>query len=175
MVKGKLGSRTEVFLRHPWLLPLSVFIVGGFLLHRTWRIRRHRAIRWIGTLAGGIVLLLAITILPLNLFAAGKLGGLKLGPIPEGTPVNLLVNLDAANANPIDLVRALLALNATFGTIEDEGLDDESALAHFENNAADKLLAVSKNPDFVRDRGHYFGTQLSDEEKEALIAFLKRF
>jgi hypothetical protein len=35
------------------------------------------------------------------------------------------------------------------------------------------LLSVNKCPDFVVDRGHYFGTQLSDADKEALIEFLK--
>jgi hypothetical protein len=29
-------------------------------------------------------------------------------------------------------------------------------------------------PDFVTDRGHLFGTQLSDDNKRALIAWLKR-
>jgi hypothetical protein len=41
---------------------------------------------------------------------------------------------------------------------------------------------MSKCPDFVVDRGHYFGTGafkeepgLSDEDKRALIEFLKTF
>jgi hypothetical protein len=45
-----------------------------------------------------------------------------------------------------------------------------------------KLLEMSKCPDFVVDRGHYFGTSafkeepgLSDEDKRALIEFLKTF
>ena len=47
---------------------------------------------------------------------------------------------------------------------------------------APRLLAMSKCPDFVVDRGHYFGTSafkeepgLSDEDKRALIEFLKTF
>ena len=47
---------------------------------------------------------------------------------------------------------------------------------------APRLLAMSKCPDFVVDRGHYFGTNafteepgLSDEDKRALIEFLKTF
>ena len=35
------------------------------------------------------------------------------------------------------------------------------------------LLSVSKCPDFVVDRGHEFGSQLSDRDKRALIGFLK--
>jgi hypothetical protein len=30
-------------------------------------------------------------------------------------------------------------------------------------------------PDFVLDRGHVFGAELPDEDKRALIAFLKTF
>jgi hypothetical protein len=44
------------------------------------------------------------------------------------------------------------------------------------------MLALSKCPDFVVNRGHYFGTDrlageppLSDDDKHALIAFLKTF
>jgi hypothetical protein len=46
----------------------------------------------------------------------------------------------------------------------------------------DDLLAVSKCKDLVVNKGHYFGTSyfteepgLSDDEKRALIAFLKTF
>jgi hypothetical protein len=35
------------------------------------------------------------------------------------------------------------------------------------------LLAVSKCPDFLPDRGHTCGLTLSDSEKRALIEFLK--
>jgi hypothetical protein len=44
------------------------------------------------------------------------------------------------------------------------------------------LLELSKCPDFVVDRGHYFGTNffkdrpgLSDSDKRALIEFVKTF
>jgi len=43
-------------------------------------------------------------------------------------------------------------------------------------------MEISKCPDYVVNRGHYFGTSmfkqepgLNDEDKEALIAFLKTF
>ena len=36
------------------------------------------------------------------------------------------------------------------------------------------LLAASKCPDFIADRGHLFGNHLSDDDKRALIVFLKR-
>jgi hypothetical protein len=44
------------------------------------------------------------------------------------------------------------------------------------------MLELSKCPDFVVNRGHYFGTDLfkeepglSDDDKRALIEFLKTF
>jgi hypothetical protein len=49
-------------------------------------------------------------------------------------------------------------------------------------NLVPDLLQVSKCPDFVVNRGHYFGTSLlkeetplSDDDKRALIEFLKTF
>ena len=37
------------------------------------------------------------------------------------------------------------------------------------------LLAANKCPDFVEDKGHYFGTDLPDSDKRALIEYLKTF
>jgi hypothetical protein len=34
---------------------------------------------------------------------------------------------------------------------------------------------VSKCPDFIVNRGHLFGTTLPDDDKRALIEFLKTF
>ena len=49
-------------------------------------------------------------------------------------------------------------------------------------NLADDMLAVSKCKDLVVNKGHYFGTNffkeeppLSDDDKRALIHFLKTF
>jgi hypothetical protein len=61
------------------------------------------------------------------------------------------------------------------------GASDEDANKVFAN-LVPQLLELSKCPDYVVNRGHYFGTSyfkeeptLSDEEKHALIAFLKTF
>jgi len=37
------------------------------------------------------------------------------------------------------------------------------------------LLDLSKCPDYVVNRGHYFGAELSVEDKQSLIAYLKTF
>ena len=42
-------------------------------------------------------------------------------------------------------------------------------------NVVPDLLSVSKCPDFIVNKGHYFGSNLSDADKEALIEFLKTF
>jgi hypothetical protein len=49
-------------------------------------------------------------------------------------------------------------------------------------NVVEPMLELSKCPDLIVNRGHYFGTDrfaeepgLSDPDKRALIAFLKRF
>ncbi len=123
-------------------------------------------------------------------------GGIEIGPIPKGTPVNLLSNIDLRPDNEsltgrvahdkelLDLLitvkRALkkLPANAT----------DEQARAVFQTTTfkgktvPDQMLALSKCPDFVVNRGHYFGTDLfkeepglSDGDKRALIEFMKTF
>lgn len=174
-VKGKLGPRAEVFLRHPWLIPAFFLAAGILVVIFVWGRPHGRIIRVVGSFIAAIPLILAVVSLPLNLFAAGKMGDLKLGPIPQGTPVNLLVNLDLGNAQPRDVGRAIVALNSAFKVIEREGLEGDAAVATLGEIAGDELLAVSKNPDFIRDRGHYFAEHLSDRDKEALIAYVKRF
>jgi hypothetical protein len=61
---------------------------------------------------------------------------------------------------------------------------DEETARHFKPLIG-KLLALSKSPDYIVNKGHYFGTAylpasegepgLSDADKLALIEFLKTF
>jgi hypothetical protein len=39
----------------------------------------------------------------------------------------------------------------------------------------DTLVGLSKCPDYVVNRGHYFGADLPADDKEALVAYLKHF
>jgi hypothetical protein len=39
----------------------------------------------------------------------------------------------------------------------------------------DTLVGLSKCPDYVVNRGHAFGAELSMDDKEALIAYIKHF
>ena len=129
-------------------------------------------------------------------------GGIVLGPIPQGVPVGLLANLKlrAESADPVaiaahvrDAGEMLLKLKLDLATAP-AGASDKELHDKFANLKA-PMLRLSKCPDFVVNRGHYFGTaefnqqaalstdekafgtepELSDEDKRALIAFLKTF
>lgn len=105
-----------------------------------------------------------------NSLVSGEIKGVKVGPLPKGTPVNLLMNLDPEK--PTKLPAALVGLlRATLKMrFNPEGEDDYQILAR---EAGPALLAASKCPDMVLDRGHWFGEHLTPEEKEALKVFLK--
>jgi hypothetical protein len=131
-------------------------------------------------------------------------GAFKLGPIPKGFPIGLvasyqpLADLDrATDAERIAHASNFAQLVAKF--LEnwpslDPSADDAKLLA-WGANLREPLLKLSKCPDFVVNRGHYFGTAkfndtrglsedeqafgieppLSDEDKRALIEFIKTF
>jgi hypothetical protein len=115
--------------------------------------------------------------------------GVVIGPVPKGTPVDLLANLDLlGDATDPDeqlkhqkkVLELLLAMKHDLEALP-AGASDEDANKVFAN-LVPQLLELSKCPDYVVNRGHYFGTSyfkeeptLSDEEKHALIAFLKTF
>ena len=129
-------------------------------------------------------------------------GDITLGPIPKGVPVGLLSNvmllsesnvLSEKTAHAAKIVDLLVKLKHDLATAPAGATDDE-LLKHFAN-LKDPMLELSKCPDLVVNRGHYFGTAqfndqeglsadetafghepvLSDDDKHALIAFLKTF
>ncbi|MDP9120411.1 MAG: cytochrome c, partial [Acidobacteriota bacterium] len=119
-------------------------------------------------------------------------GGIEIGPIPAGTPVNLLSNVDLVPDHPtleertqhgrnlVKLVDALVKVKIALAQLPQGASEEERGRAFAP--LAGPLLALSKCPDFVVNRGHYFGTSLfkeepglSDDEKRALIEFLKTF
>ena len=116
-------------------------------------------------------------------------GGIVIGPIPKGVPVNLLSNIQplAESSDPAEiashtekLLTLLDALRRDLSAAPANATDEE--LRQKFANLAQPMLALSKCPDFVVNRGHYFGTDrfaeeppLSDDDKHALIAFLKTF
>jgi hypothetical protein len=115
--------------------------------------------------------------LPPALQSVAQNGFLRIGPIPEGTPIDLIGNadLDLSNRNiAIDRLKLIAKAQADLLTIQVNHLDSKAAQSVVRNLVPD-LLKISKCPDFVLDRGHYFGTTLSEQDKRALIEYLKTF
>ncbi|HXO19232.1 MAG TPA: hypothetical protein VOA87_04820, partial [Thermoanaerobaculia bacterium] len=101
---------------------------------------------------------------------------LKVGPIPKGTPVNLIGNINAGFNDPqvsvFRLLSTVLGLAKDLGQIRQKHMPDDQA-TNLLRAQIPNLLKISACPDFIVNRGHEFGSQLSDEDKEALIAYLK--
>jgi cytochrome c5 len=101
---------------------------------------------------------------------AGPDGYIKIGPIPKGTPVNLIANLEPDFQN-VDL---FLKVAEKLVRINAEKLSSEAAAEEL-RKLVPELIAANKCPDFIEDKGHYFGTDLADSDKRALIEYLKTF
>jgi hypothetical protein len=119
-------------------------------------------------------------------------GGIALGPLPKNFPVNALTNTkllpDNDEPGMVDhywrLLRAGPTLLSAFkrmgGSCSPEALADPGTQATAEavvrdTGLIDTLVGLSKCPDYVVNRGHYFGADLSVDDKNALIAYLKHF
>jgi hypothetical protein len=93
--------------------------------------------------------------------------------VPKGTPINLITNI-----HPKDVKSVLLAY--VDGVLDGRPKSDFSQLRvvnHAKGRAAmlKRLLDVSTCPDFIEDKGHYYGHDMSDEDKRALIEYMKYF
>jgi hypothetical protein len=117
----------------------------------------------------------AIALSMATYFAAGERGDLDVGPIPSGTPVNLLANLDVSRGDKAELVRTVLKAKKLFLAMKAENVVGSAAVDRLAQEVGSQLLRFSKSPDLIEDRGHWFGTRLPDEDKRALIAFMKTF
>ena len=109
-------------------------------------------------------------------------GGIELGPLPAGMPVGLLANLDPFSEDPgatnqiehaARLLKLIKTLNSDLEKLDRDASDDQAHQVFA--NAVDQLLSLSKCPDLIVNRGHYFGADLPDPDKRALIEFLKTF
>jgi hypothetical protein len=98
--------------------------------------------------------------------------------IPAGTPVDLLANINVYKAiqapdilaelnrlasNPELLVRLVHAL-------ENNGQYDSQL-----RTLVPELLRLSQSPDLIEDHGHTFGANLPEDQKRALIEYMKTF
>ncbi len=116
--------------------------------------------------------------------------GIEIGPLPKGTPVSLLANLNILYEGSsllergkydAEILKLLLEVKRALKALP-RGASDQEATRVL-TPLVPQLLKLSKCPDLVVNRGHYFGTHqfpggepgLSDEDKRALIEFLKTF
>jgi hypothetical protein len=115
-------------------------------------------------------------------FAFDRQGDLEIGPIPKGTPVSLLPNMGllpdgTGIEDKVEHGKKLIALLIKFKkdlkSLPANATDDDARKAF--SNAVPDMLELSKCPDFIVNKGHYFGSNLSDDDKNALIEFLKTF
>jgi hypothetical protein len=125
-------------------------------------------------------------------WAFKKDGSITIGPFPAGFPVNALTNTELlpdndeedkfANykrliANGPALIGAFAELG---GQCTPEELADPAVLANAEKvvrdtKLVDRLVGLSKCPDYVVNGGHAFGADLPQPDKNALISYLKQF
>jgi hypothetical protein len=108
--------------------------------------------------------------------------GIRIGPIPRGTPIGLLSNLNLLSEDPDPLKRAqhgekvaALVVNILERLHKLGGNATEEQAKTAFADLVEPLLEMSKCPDLVVNRGHLFGTELSNDDKAALIEFLKTF
>ncbi|HVG73373.1 MAG TPA: hypothetical protein VM819_20840 [Vicinamibacterales bacterium] len=114
--------------------------------------------------------------------------GIELGPIPKGTPVNLLANIGLISdssalrnraAHGKEVLQLVKDLQAALAALP-RGATDEQASRAFAG-LIPQMLRLSTCPDFALNRGHYFGDgadgerRLSDRDKEDLKAFVASF
>jgi mono/diheme cytochrome c family protein len=106
-----------------------------------------------------------------------ELDALELGPIPEGTPINLISNtsLDPGLGNAWKRVKLAAEVIGVLKRIKKENLDDAQAKALMAEKLVPKFLELNTCPDFYEDKGHEFGKDLPRADKLALIELLKTF
>lgn len=108
-------------------------------------------------------------------------GHVQLGPFPKGTPVSLVSNVDLKKLGGV--LKFAVSFQRYLEAVSPD--DSDAATARHFAPLVPKLLALSKCPDYVVNKGHYFGTAylpasegerpLTDAEKNDLIEFLKTF
>jgi mono/diheme cytochrome c family protein len=163
--EGRWWSRATAV--RPWWLAPTILAVSGLvsllISSPFWK-----------RMAGYFLILLALLAGLFLYFRAGELGNIDVGPIPAGTPVNLLANFNA-DAHLSDQKRALFGALHGLAEIRTRRLEGDDRLAAFREKVAAPLMEINKCPDFVMDRGHDFEwfKSMTDEDKDALIELLK--
>jgi hypothetical protein len=148
-------------LTHLWFLPALFLLFAALLLLKshahTWR-RKF----------GILFVILFVVSGAAGLFIAGRWGDFDSGPIPAGTPVDLLANIKPSEAKKLGNIKELVSL---LKEVKKASSDEERKKANA--RLATKFLSISNSPDLVMDNGHYFAKELTPQELEDLIDLLK--
>jgi hypothetical protein len=108
--------------------------------------------------------------------------GVQIGPIPPGTPIGLISNLQLLEEDPDPVKKAqhaerigalLVKILTRLHTLGPNASNDDARRVF--SDVVEDMLQLSKCPDLVVNRGHLFGTDLPADDKAALIEFLKTF
>ncbi|OAF18605.1 hypothetical protein [Bradyrhizobium neotropicale] len=152
--------------------PACLMIASGYM--PSWEQRLSRPLHWLAP------------------WAIDEKGGIALGPLPKDFPINAMTNTKLLPDNDEPggishywrLATAMPTLVGAFkkmggkcspGELADPQTQANSEAAVRDTGLIDTLVGLSKCPDYVVNRGHYFGSDLSAGDKEALIAYLKHF
>jgi hypothetical protein len=192
-----IANRLKVFDRSIWQMlnpqtrrmdKLTQIPVPGYIYRTTapscLTIPPGFAPSWVRSLAGPLHWLAP--------WAVDRDGGITLGPLPKNFPINTLTNTKLLPDNDDPgvfshywrLLKAAPTLASAFrqmgGTctpeaLADPGIEVTAEAAVRDSGLIDTLVGLSKCPDYVVNRGHYFGADLSAEDKDALIAYIKHF
>ena len=107
-------------------------------------------------------------------------GDVEIGPIPKDTPVSLLTSIDLLGADLPETERKA-HVKKLLDLLEQMKRELKRKNDIFASQEVMRtMLEMSKCPDYVINKGHYFGTNLlpdepglSDADKRDLIGFLK--
>ncbi|WGD54704.1 hypothetical protein QA641_12800 [Bradyrhizobium sp. CB1650] len=152
--------------------PACMLVAKGYM--PSWEQRLARPLHWLAP------------------WAIDEEGGIALGPLPKDFPINALTNTKLLPDNDEPggighywrLAKAMPTLASAFkkmgGKCSPDELADPQTQANSEaavrdTGLVDALVGLSKCPDYVVNRGHYFGADLPADDKEALVAYLKHF
>lgn len=165
------------WLRIQVLLIPVVFFLSMLVLFSLHRLPPGGFRRRLAQVFGAACLLLAAVVaLGFGRFLSGRGGDIEIGPFPAGVPVNTIANLDPEA--PIQKRWAAVHALTDFILEHHTAIEGQKpGRKEFEERVAPALMAASKCPDFVMDRGHdyEFIRNLTDDEKQALIELLKTF
>jgi len=167
-VASTLGLPLKVVERI-WLAPLVILGLASLLCVIT----RRRLLRR----AGNVLIVIAFVVAIPAHFVAGRLMDLSIGPFPAGLPVDVVSNIDPQKLKDAGLLaKARLGVRVFFLIREINAMPQNTqATERRVDDLGGLLHTVSKSPDYVMDRGHYFGQALTEQERLNLIDLLLTF